>query len=102
AACLLRGAAGKEADGVRSPLGKDRFDGMAETCTICEKQDDSSNAPCHTDHGDGGTAAIVKHRFPGLAENVSEHRNVLLASAMRPLALAHSLRNASIGSRAAA
>ena len=81
AAGLLAGFAGENADGVGAPLGKDGFDGVGKAVAIGEEQHDGGDAPGHADRGDGGAAAIVEHRFPGLAENVFEH-NQLLASSL--------------------
>ncbi len=83
AAGLLRGAAGKEADGIGAPLGKDGLKGVGEAVSVSKKKDDGGNAPGHADHGDGGAAAVVEHRFPGLGENVFQHRWKLPSSDLR-------------------
>ena len=96
AAGLLAGFAGEKADGVGAPLGKDGFNGVRKAIAVSEKEHDGSDAPGHADGGDGGAAAIVEHRFPGLAENVFQHDSA-------PWVDGHySLRRASMGSRAAA
>ena len=73
AAGLFAGFAGEEADGVGAPLGKDGVDGVAETGAVGQEQHDRGDAPGHADGGDGGAAAIVEHRFPGLFEDVGKH-----------------------------
>ena len=100
---------------VDAPLGKDALDGARETRTIRQQQHDRGNAPGHADHGDGCAPAVVYHRLPGLAENVSQHESTY---GLRPAAIgrglkvrtrlvaanfkAYSFRRASIGSSAAA
>ena len=76
---LLAGAAGKDADHVGAPLGKDILDGAAESSAVGQQNYDGGDAPGHADHGDGGAAAVVEHRFPGLGENVFQHVATLLA-----------------------
>ena len=95
AAGLLAGAAGKDADGVGAPLGKDRLDGVAEAVAVGEQQHDRGDAPGHADHGDGGAAAVEEHRLPGLGENVFEHEFFHLANlavATSPVTLCAALR----------
>src|ERR1035437_9184346 len=65
--------AGKCADQVGAPLGKDGLDGAAESRAVSQQQHDGGDAPCHADHGDGGAAPVVEHCLPGLGENVFEH-----------------------------
>ena len=73
AAGLLAGAAGEDADVVGAPLGKDGLDGAGEAGAVGEQQHNRGDAPGHADHGDGGAAAIVEHRLPGLSEDVFQH-----------------------------
>src|ERR1039457_1115019 len=70
---LLTGSAAPEDDRVGSELGEDGLDGVTETGAIGDQQHDGGDAPGHADHGDGGAAAVVDHRLPGLSEDVLEH-----------------------------
>ncbi len=74
---LFAGAAGKDADDVGAPLREDGLDGAAEAGSVSQQEDHGGNTPGHADHGDGGAAAVVDHRLPGLAENVFQHGNLV-------------------------
>ena len=58
---LLRGASGKDAYNARAPVGKDNFDGAAESGSIGQQKDHGGDAPSHAQHGECGAAAIVPH-----------------------------------------
>src|ERR1700744_378833 len=88
---LLRGTPGEDPDQVGAPLGKNVADGLAESCSVREQEHDSCDAPRHSHDGDEGAAAVVDHRFPGLAPNVTDH-----------VGSPYSRRSASTGSMAAA
>ena len=70
---LLAGPARKNADDVRAPLRKDRLNRAAETRSIRQQQHHRSDAPRHSDHGDGRAAAVIHHRLPSLTKNVLQH-----------------------------
>ena len=70
---LLRSAAGKDADEVGAPLGKDVLDGLTEAGAVGEQEHDGGDAPGHAADGDEGAAAVVDHRFPGLSPDVADH-----------------------------
>src|ERR1700733_6175631 len=57
--CLLAGAARKDANHVRAELGEDRLEGASESGSIGQQKDDCSDAPCHTDDGDGCAASVM-------------------------------------------
>ena len=74
AAHLLAGPARKHADEVGAPLRKDVLDGPVEPCPVGEQQHHRRNTPGHPDHSDGCAPAVIDHRFPGLTENVFQHK----------------------------
>ncbi len=63
---LLRGAAGKDADDARAPVGEDDFDGAAKSGAVGQQEDHGGDAPGHAQHGERGAAAVVAHRCVGL------------------------------------
>src|ERR1017187_10077028 len=58
AAGLLTGAAGKDADGVSAPFGKDGLEGASKAVAVSQQQHYGGDAPGHADHGNGGAAAV--------------------------------------------
>jgi hypothetical protein len=65
---LLRGAAGKDADDARPPVGEDGLNSTAESCAVGKQENDGRDAPRHSEHGESGAAPVVTHGAIGLGK----------------------------------
>lgn len=81
---LLRGAAWKNADEVGAPFSKNVLDGAPEPRAVSQQQHHGRDAPRHPGDGDEGAPPVVDHRFPCLAPDITDHRNLLIRGAEPP------------------